>query len=197
MNETKINIRRINDPLFSSVNLFLKGLIKKAEDSGNPKKIQLARERYGDLENKDLTIEDAVLSEGVLKSCFLSRKTGFMRGDGEIVKVPFKQVLDDFNVKYKQKETTNVLTEPTLYHVDGQFYIRVKFDTSLDELYALFNRLYFDKYELEIFPRIKDDQIGELTIESKNIDSTIIPIHTHRLPIDAVFKNPLFSGFSF
>ena len=196
MKQILINDKKIHDPLYPSVSIFLDSLIEKAERTKDPNKIKLAKHKYSDLKPVDLLIENPIITDEGLKACFLTRKTGFCRGDSILPKVPFKLVLDSFNINYKTTETKNQIFKPTLFFVNDKFYIKSHEDPTVYDFYELFGKLFFHSYELELYPRIVNDEIGLLTIENRNIETIAIPIYSYRPSIDKVFNNELLSGFS-
>ncbi|QYN79913.1 hypothetical protein PQD71_gp020 [Kosakonia phage Kc263] len=95
----KVNKKVINDPLYTPVVKFLKERIAFLEANGPQSELELARERYTGIVAGDLVIENPVaFSDGAIRVCFVSRKTGFARVDVDITRVQMKEILDDFQV---------------------------------------------------------------------------------------------------
>lgn len=95
----KVNKKSINDPLYTPVVKFLKERIAELEINGPLDELELARERYTGIVAGDLVIENPVMfPDGITRVCFVSRKTGFARVDVDIIRVPVKEILDDFSI---------------------------------------------------------------------------------------------------
>lgn len=95
----KVNKKVINDPLYTPVVKFLKERIAYLEENGPQSELELARERYTGIVAGDLVIENPVaFSDGAIRVCFVSRKTGFARVDVDITRVQMSEILDDFQI---------------------------------------------------------------------------------------------------
>lgn len=94
-----INSKKINDPVFLSARKFMVDRIAKLEAAGPSPELDLAKQRYDGLRHEDVMIEPPVsFNSGIVRCCFLSRKTGFFRADIEVEKVTIKPIFEEFSV---------------------------------------------------------------------------------------------------
>lgn len=93
------NSKKVNDPLFLSARKFMEERISKLEAQGPSAELTLAKQRYTGLTAKDVIIEPPVSFDGgIVRCCFVSRKTGFFRADIEVEMVDVRLVLNEFSV---------------------------------------------------------------------------------------------------
>ena len=176
------NDKVIKDPLFLSARKFMKDRIAALEAVGPSKELDLAKQRYTGLTHADVVIEPAVtFANGITRVCFVSRTTGFLRGDAEVHKVPVKEVYDEFGVDIKnigdlQSLISGVkagtITECVGY-VAGDISLIVNvanFNTK--GLVGLMKDIFWDKTTLDQFPQMDptSKQSGTFKFEAVNID---------------------------
>lgn len=98
---TGTNSKRVKDPVFLSAKKFMAERIAKLEALGEPAaaELALAKRRYDGLIWSDVIIEPPVgFNNGVVRCCFVSRKTGFLRADIEVEKVDIALIFEEFSV---------------------------------------------------------------------------------------------------
>lgn len=98
---TGTNSKRVKDPVFLSAKKFMSERIAKLEALGEPAaaELALAKRRYEGLVWSDVIIEPPVgMSNGIVRACFVSRKTGFLRADISVEKVDIADIFAEFGV---------------------------------------------------------------------------------------------------
>lgn len=104
---TGVNNKKVKDPVFLSARKWMDERIRRLEAQGPSKELELAKLRYTGLTAEDVIIEPPVaFSGGELLACFVSRKTGFLRGDFEVEKVDVSLIFEEFSVTVRAHETT-------------------------------------------------------------------------------------------
>lgn len=179
-----INIKKVNDPVFLSARKFMVERLARLEAAGPSKELDIARDRYTGLTAKDVIIEPPVsFNSGIVRCCFLSRKTGFFRADIEVEKVDPKLIFDEFLVDITTYSTVDELVLRVKGGVQGA---GVVFITGLDkygivttadkstpeDAMKIMNDIYWDKIIVDTLdamdPTTKSS--GTFSVESINID---------------------------
>jgi len=179
---TKVNGKVINDPLYSPVIRFLEKRIQDLEANGPKEELDLAKQRYTGIVAGDLVIENPItFPDGVVRVCFVSRKTGFARADVDITRVELRDVLTDFKVKMVEVDTLEDLEayvrankadkSPVLFDMvwANKFGIMVTQEdakTTEGAMKALGN-LFFNKYQLA---RQSETYMDPITLESGTVE---------------------------
>lgn len=71
--------------MFLSARKFMEERIQRLEAQGPSEELTIAKERYTGLTAKDVIIEPPVsFDSGIIRCCFVSRKTGFFRADIQV-----------------------------------------------------------------------------------------------------------------
>ncbi len=98
---TGTNSKRVKDPVFLSAKKFMTERIAQLEAQGESaaNELALAKRRYEGLTWQDVIIEPPVgMSNGIVRACFVSRKTGFLRADISVDKVSIADIFEEFTV---------------------------------------------------------------------------------------------------
>ncbi|AEV89663.1 hypothetical protein OBP_226 [Pseudomonas phage OBP] len=104
---TGVNNKKVKDPVFLSARKWMEERIRKLEAQGPSSELELAKKRYTGLTAEDVIIEPPVsFSNGNELACFVSRKTGFLRGDFEVEKVDVSLIFEEFAVTIRTHATT-------------------------------------------------------------------------------------------
>lgn len=179
-----INNKKVNDPVFLSARKFMVDRIARLEAQGPSKELDLAKQRYDGLTAKDVIIEPPVsFDSGVVRCCFVSRKTGFFRADINVEKVEIKPIFDEFKVAVVTYPSVNELiirvkenvqVEGVVYITElGKYGIVTQVDKGTpDDLMKIMGDIYWDEITVNALgsmdPIIKNS--GEFGIKSINID---------------------------
>lgn len=179
-----INIKKVNDPVFLSARKFMVERLARLEAAGPSKELDIARDRYTGLTAKDVIIEPPVsFNSGIVRCCFLSRKTGFFRADIEVEKVDPKLIFDEFLVDITTYSTVDELVLRVKGGVQGagvvfitgldKYGIVTTADKSTpDDAMKIMNDIYWDKIIVDTLdamdPTTKSS--GTFSVESINID---------------------------
>jgi len=109
---TGTNNKKVNDPVFLSARKFMEERIQLLEAQGPSRELTLAKERYTGLTAKDVIIEPPVsFNSGIIRCCFVSRKTGFFRADIRVEKVDVRAIFDEFAVPITEYNTVDDLID--------------------------------------------------------------------------------------
>lgn len=181
-----INSKKINDPVFLSARKFMVDRIAKLEAKGPSAELNLAKQRYTDLRHEDVMIEPPVsFNSGIVRCCFLSRKTGFFRADIEVEKVLLKPIFEEFSVKVTEYADVNALvtavkagtqTEGVIYLTGTSKYgvVVPAAKGNPDDVMKAMGNIYWDKVAVtkadSMDPTNKNS--GTFTVEAINIDPT-------------------------
>lgn len=179
-----VNSKKINDPVFLSARKFMVDRIAKLEAEGPSDELTLAKQRYDGLRHEDVMIEPPVtLGSGIVRCCFLSRKTGFFRADIEVEKITIVPIFNEFGVVVTTYGTVEELTLAVKNGTQGPGVVYVNMvgkhaivlnsaDANPDVVMRLMNDIYWDQINVSTLaamdPTTKAS--GEFSITSINID---------------------------
>jgi len=181
------NSKKINDPVFLSARKFMEDRLRKLESQGPSDELDIEKERYLGLTAKDVMIEPPVqFEDNIVRCCFLSRKTGFLRADIEVEHVDVKLIFDEFSVPVieylnidslvtaikagTQDEAVVYLTEADRYGIvlNGS-------DANPENVMRILGDIYWDKIIVNTLDGIdpNDKNSGTFQIEAINIDQLL------------------------
>lgn len=180
------NSKKINDPVFLSARKFMQDRLAALEAKGPSAELDLERERYTGLTAKDVQIEPPVNFEGgIVRCCFLSRKTGFLRADIEVEIVPVTEIFAEFDVAVTEYADTDVLaaavtagtqTEGVVYVRDIKLFGIVvnKEKADPDNLMRIMGDIYWDTIKVNTLDSVdsKTKSSGTFEIQALNIANT-------------------------
>lgn len=107
-----IRTKRIKDPLFSSVKLYLADLAQQTLEKYGLAKYEEITNKYYNLKNEDVQIEPPTLfPNGKLIACFLSRKSGLFYADAVFPMVELKDIFRDLLISVPEKTKLQLETE--------------------------------------------------------------------------------------
>lgn len=184
------NSKRINDPVFLSARKFMVERIARLEAEGPSKELDLAKKRYAGLTSKDVVIEPPVQgTNNIVRACFVSRKTGFMRVDINVEMVEVKDVFDEFEVSSNNYDLTEDLNRAIIDESQGpgvvflkdlnQYGIVLNKDKlNPDGAFDIMNEIYWDKMTASLLDELDPitKSSGALIVESINIYPTTMAL---------------------
>lgn len=156
-----VRSKRIKDPLFSSVKLYLADLADKMIAQKGLKKYDEAIAKYYDLKNEDVQIEPPTLfPNGKLIACFLSRRTEYFYADAELKMVDLPLIYKDHFIDVPSMTLVefeagigNGAYTFGLYHINDQNkYVLLLNPTkhTVDDCWKALGEIYWDEIELDI-----------------------------------------------
>lgn len=191
----KINSKEFNDPYAQAVLNFLSKKLDEIKENGTEAEIERHTKRYSGLTVKDITIKPAkIITGGKPMVCFLTRKTGFIRTDAELIPITFKEIIKSWDVNPVIVNTFKELIEMAnekektpkfIYLNDTGSYAFLMPKSSVGDIniyYELLNKIYFDKMSLSTGkePTKENMESGTLTIKSDiMIDLKPLLIYTY------------------
>lgn len=156
-----VRSKRIKDPLFSSVKLYLADLADKMIAQKGLKKYDEAIAKYYDLKNEDVQIEPPTLfPNGKLIACFLSRRTEYFYADAELLPVYLELIYKDHLIAIPsvtmaefQIGIENGTYTFGIYYISDQSKYAVLLNStkrSVDDCWEALGEIYWDEIELDI-----------------------------------------------
>lgn len=180
---TGTNSKKVKDPVFLSVRKFMQERIQKLEAQGPSEELSLAKERYTGLTATDVMIEPPVtFRNGVTQCCFVTRKTGFLRGDTVVEKIDVRLIFTEFAVPILEYNVVNDLVDKvkTGQQIEGVVFIKstgkygivIKAtNANPDEVMLIMKDIYWDKITTEDLPMDPTElHSGTFKVEAINID---------------------------
>lgn len=181
---TGVNNKKVKDPVFLSARKWMDERIRKLEAQGPSAELELAKQRYTGLTAEDVIIEPPVgFSNGKALACFVSRKTGFLRGDFEVEKVDVSLIFEEFSVTVREHATTadlvgairNGSQQPGVVfnQATGKYgLVMKKSDVNPDNAQALMGNIYWDTVTTDDQPiDATNYNSGVFEITAINIDA--------------------------
>lgn len=182
------NSKKINDPVFLSARKFMQARLAKLEAQGPSAELDLEKARYTGLTAKDVQIEPPVAftaDDNIVRCCFVSRKTGFLRADIEVEHVTVAPIFSEFSVSVTEYIDQNTMIDKIKSgeQVAGVVYIRSSERYGLvlangnahpDYVMELMGDIYWDKIIVNPSDDINDitPNSGTWSVEAINIDPT-------------------------
>lgn len=180
------NSKKINDPVFLSARKFMQDRLAALEAKGPSAELDLEKERYSGLTAKDVQIEPPVDFNGeVVRCCFLSRKTGFLRADIEVEIVPVADIFAEFKVAVNEYADTDALAAAVVAgtQLEGVVFVRdiamfgvalAKQNVDPDNLMRIMGDIYWDTIKVNTLDGVdsKTKSSGTFEIQAINIDAT-------------------------
>lgn len=181
---TGVNNKKVKDPVFLSARKWMDDRIRKLEAQGPSKELELAKKRYTGLTAEDVIIEPPVkFTGGVELACFVSRKTGFLRGDFEVEKVDVSLIFAEFGVTVREHATTADLVgaikngsqlSGVVFNTETGKYglVMERADVNPDNAMKLMGDIYWDEIETDYQPvDMTSYTSGTFGITAINIDA--------------------------
>ena len=182
---TGTNNKRVKDPVFLSARKFMEDRIARLEAAGpgSAHELALAKKRYEGLTAKDVIIEPPVsFNSGVVRCCFVSRKTGFLRADIEVEIVDIALIFAEFALVPTEYIDTDTFVAAVKDGTQGRGFIYLH-DTERygvvleagkanpDEVMDIMEDIYWDKIKTDSFPQMDavSKASGAFTVEAINI----------------------------
>lgn len=186
-----VNSKKINDPVFLSARKFMVDRIAKLEAQGPSAELTLAKQRYDGLRHEDVMIEPPVtFNSGIVRCCFLSRKTGFFRADIEVHPVQVQEIFDEFSVTVTTYGTLEelILAVKNGAQTEGVVYINLLGKHGIvlpaakanpDDVMKIMGDIYWDQIKTNTLaamdPTTKAS--GEFSISAININTMTAPLY--------------------
>lgn len=185
---TGTNSKRVKDPAFLSAKKFMSERIAKLEALGEEAaaELALAKRRYTGLTWQDVIIEPPVgFNNGIVRCCFVSRRTGFLRADIQVDKVDIADVFAEFAVaptEYIDMEALTMAVKADIQargfvyvHSTGRYGVVVNAAKgNPDEVFNVMEDIYWDTVAADVFPMMDPTTraSGTFRVEAINIDAT-------------------------
>lgn len=185
---TGTNSKRVKDPVFLSAKKFMSERIAKLEALGEPAaaELALAKRRYEGLVWSDVIIEPPVgMSNGIVRACFVSRKTGFLRADISVEKVDIADIFAEFGVVPTEYIDTNALVAAinddtqkrglVYVHSTERYGVVINAaNANPDEVMNVMEDIYWDTVASDVAAQMDPatKASGTFRVEAINIDST-------------------------
>ncbi|QZA70686.1 hypothetical protein AH04_211 [Erwinia phage AH04] len=180
------NSKKINDPVFLSARKFMQDRLAKLEAQGPSSELDLEKARYTGLTAKDVQIEPPVsFEDNIVRCCFVSRKTGFLRADILVEHVDVSEIFTEFSVAVTEYADTDTFiakvqsgeqAEGVVFIRDKAIYgiVLAEADANPDEVMRIMGDIYWDKITVNTSDVIDDETKsgGTFSIEAINIDTT-------------------------
>lgn len=183
---TGTNNKKVNDPVFLSARKFMEERIQRLEAQGPSEELTIAKERYTGLTAKDVIIEPPVsFDSGVIRCCFVSRKTGFFRADIQVEKVDVRLIFDEFSVPITEYDTVDNLLDSVKVdqQIEGLVFIKstskygivvAAANATPDNAQRIMGDIYWDKITTDVQPMdLSTLNSGIFKVEAINIDMLI------------------------
>ncbi|QYN79897.1 hypothetical protein PQD71_gp004 [Kosakonia phage Kc263] len=180
---TGTNSKKVNDPVFLSARKFMEERIQRLEAQGPSEELTIAKERYTGLTAKDVIIEPPVsFDSGIIRCCFVSRKTGFFRADIKVEKVDVRLIFNEFSVPITEYDTVDDLIDSVKVdqQIAGLVFIKStnKYgivmsvtDVTPDNAQRIMGDIYWDKIVTNDMPMDPAEyNSGVFRVEAVNID---------------------------
>lgn len=178
-----INNKKIKDPLFLSVKKFMDDRLDYLAQQGRSKALERAKRRYTGLTATDVVIEPPVFFDnGIVRCCFVSRKTGFFRADVTVEKININKIFDEFSVSpiIYNDQSSFILSVKNGKHSEGIFNILEEDSYSLllskegdiaKNVMRILNDIYWDKITITLYETPdQNNHTGKIIVEATNID---------------------------
>lgn len=180
------NSKKINDPVFLSARKFMQDRLAKLEAQGPSSELDLEKARYTGLTAKDVQIEPPVsFEDNIVRCCFVSRKTGFLRADILVEHVDVAEIFTEFSVAVTEYADTDTFiakvqsgeqAEGVVFIRDKAIYgiVLAEADVNPDEVMRIMGDIYWDKITVNTSDVIDNEtkRGGTFSIEAINIDTT-------------------------
>ncbi|KAB3419141.1 hypothetical protein F9Z84_06445 [Escherichia coli] len=183
---TGTNNKKVNDPVFLSARKFMEERIQRLEAQGPSEELTIAKERYTGLTAKDVIIEPPVsFDSGIIRCCFVSRKTGFFRADIQVEKVDVRLIFDEFSVPITEYDTVDDLLDRVKVdqQIEGLVFIKstnkygiviAAANATPDNVQRVTGDIYWDKITTDVQPMdLSTLNSGIFKLEAINIDTLI------------------------
>ncbi|QBZ70731.1 hypothetical protein pETSU_150 [Edwardsiella phage pEt-SU] len=184
---TGTNSKRVKDPVFLSAKRFMAERIAKLEALGEPAaaELALAKRRYDGLIWSDVIIEPPVgMSNGIVRACFVSRKTGFLRADISVEKVNIADIFTEFGIIPTEYIDADALVAAINGDSQGRGLVYIHSterygvvinaaNANPDEVMSVMEDIYWDTVASEAAPQMDPvtKASGTFRVEAINIDS--------------------------
>ncbi|WNV45997.1 hypothetical protein [Aeromonas phage AerS_266] len=156
-----IRSKRIKDPLFSSVKLYLADLAQQTLEKFGLAKYEEITNKYYNLKNEDVQIEPPTLfPNGKLIACFLSRKSGLFYADAVLPTVELKDIFRDLLISIPEKTklqleneiSANQINFGCFFLTDQNVYVVVlnNNQNSIDSAYEALGSIYWEELTLTL-----------------------------------------------
>lgn len=185
---TGTNSKRVKDPVFLSAKKFMTDRIAKLEALGEEAaaELALAKRRYEGLTWQDVIIEPPVgMSNGIVRACFVSRKTGFLRADISVEKVPVANIFAEFAVAPTEYIDIDALVAAVKSDAQGRGFVFLHSTqrygvvieaakANPDEVMDVMENIYWDTVASDAAPAMDPatKASGTFRVEAINIDVT-------------------------
>lgn len=183
---TGTNNKKVNDPVFLSARKFMEERIQRLEAQGPSEELTIAKERYTGLTAKDVIIEPPVsFDSGIIRCCFVSRKTGFFRADIQVEKVDVRLIFDEFSVPITEYDSVDDLLDRVKVdqQIEGLVFIKstskygiviAAANATPDNVQRVTGDIYWDKITTDVQPMdLSTLNSGIFKLEAINIDTLI------------------------
>lgn len=183
---TGTNNKKVNDPVFLSARKFMEERIQRLEAQGPSEELTIAKERYTGLTAKDVIIEPPVsFDSGIIRCCFVSRKTGFFRADIQVEKVDVRLIFDEFSVPITEYDTVDDLLDRVKVdqQIEGLVFIKstskygiviAAANATPDNVQRVTGDIYWDKITTDVQPMdLSTLNSGIFKVEAINIDMLV------------------------
>ncbi|UOX39524.1 hypothetical protein [Aeromonas phage ZPAH34] len=185
-----IRTKRIKDPLFSSVKLYLADLAQQMLEKYGLAKYEEITNKYYNLKNEDVQIEPPTLfPNGKLIACFLSRKSGLFYADAILPTVELKDIFRDLLIAIPEKTkvqleneiTSNVVDFGCFYLTDQSNYVIVlnNNQNTIESVYEALGSIYWEEMTLTL----EEEQnpytklSGSLKVKSPNMSEMTLGVY--------------------
>ena len=185
---TGTNSKRVKDPVFLSAKKFMTERIAKLEALGEEAaaELALAKRRYDGLVWSDVIIEPPVgFNNGIVRCCFVSRKTGFLRADIEVEKVDIKLIFEEFALVPTEYIDSDALVAAVkagtqerglvyLHDVERYGVVLEAANANPDEVFNIMEDIYWDKVVSDAAAMMDPvtKASGTFRVEAINIEAT-------------------------
>jgi len=180
------NSKKINDPVFLSARKFMQDRLAALEAKGPSAELDLEKERYSGLTAKDVQIEPPKsFDDGIVRCCFLSRKTGFLRADIEVEIVPLSDIFAEFTVAVNEYNGVDALAAAIVAgtQLEGVVYLRdvslfgivlAKANVDPENLMRIMGDIYWDTIKVNTLDSVdsKTKSSGTFEVQALNIAAT-------------------------
>ena len=189
--EESHRLKKIVDPLFSSVKKYLETRLSIIIDQGDEERIKVAKQRYQNLKHSDLQIEPSVrYDNGKLRSCVVSRSRDFFHADAVIEQVDFDTILTDLDFKVSNEFTSETILTAIkkdglnsgvyyLTDTDEKVLVISKDKSTVEAVYKLLGSIHW--YEMTLAINEHKDPVtersGTVLVRSINMEDKLIPIY--------------------